>query len=134
MDVHFYSIIRLEFNQSHLNYYTELDAVQLRGSRIPPSISGLSNSHSVPSPLDNILPIRNRQLCMNVSDHHQSSIRHSLTPTEILMRNFIHLNMQDGLSAALDRSDNGFFDLLPVRSVQRFDHFVMTKHFPIGGI
>lgn len=31
----YFRLLRLEFNQSHLEYYTELDAVLLTGSKLP---------------------------------------------------------------------------------------------------
>jgi hypothetical protein len=54
-----------------------------------------------------------RQLSLGILDQ-PLSISGSLMPTEILMRNFIRLNVQVGLSAVLNHSYNGFFDMLPV--------------------
>lgn len=42
------------------------------------------------------------------------SVRDCLTPMDILSRGLARLHVQNGLTAALDISDNGYFDLLPV--------------------
>jgi len=116
-----HSTIRLEFNQSHLDYYTELDAVCLEGSRCHSedfqrapndcvsSISG--ENHAKLSHSDG------RSHCC-VQTGASISIREYLTPMDILSRGFARLHAQNGLTAALDISDNGCFDLLPVGSVE----------------
>lgn len=115
------STIRLEFNQSHLDYYTELDAVCLEGSRC-------HFADFQRSPTDHVSSVaRESHLKLSHSDvrsHHciQSgasvSIRECLTPMDILSRGFARLYAQNGLTAALDISDNGYFDLLPVGSIR----------------
>jgi len=42
------------------------------------------------------------------------SARECLSPMDILSRGLARLHVQNGLTAALDISDNGYFDLLPV--------------------
>ena len=116
-----HSTIRLEFNQSHLDYYTELDAVCLEGSRchsedfrrLPDDrVSSIaSENHTKLSHSDSRL-----RYC--VQSGASVSIRECLTPMDILSRGFARLHAQNGLTAALDISDNGYFDLLPVGNME----------------
>jgi len=112
-----HSTIRLEFNQSHLDYYTELDAVFLEGSRCHSEDFQRSANEHVSSMTGE------SQVKLSHSDGHSHyciqsgasvSIRECLTPMDILSRGFARLHVQNGLTAALDISDNGYFDLLPV--------------------
>jgi hypothetical protein len=67
--------------------------------------NNLSNIHRLHIDPESVLPIlQERSL----------SGRSGLVLTDILLHNFRHLHLQDGLSAALDISENGSFDLLPV--------------------
>ena len=46
------------------------------------------------------------------------SARECLSPMDILSRGLARLHVQNGLTAALDISDNGYFDLLPVCGIE----------------
>ena len=112
------SIIRLEFNQCHLDYYTELDAVCLEGSRC-------RREDFERLPHDRVRStVADDHMKLSHSDGHSHyyvqtgasvSVRECLTPMDILSRGLARLHVQNGLTAALDISDNGYFDLLPVR-------------------
>ena len=108
INVLMFSLIRLEFNHLHLQYYAELDAVCLHGIRPRSSRS----NHSMYANGDLLLSDPD-------SNHQSSRLDGILDPpgsktAEILARGFAHLHVSDGLSAALDVSDNGYFDALPV--------------------
>jgi len=115
--VYIVSIIRLELSQSHLDYYTEFDAVCLEGSRCrAEDVHRFPDDHVRSSSAGN-------QMRSALSDSHSHcyvqtgasvSARECLTPMDILSRGLARLHVQNGLTAALDISDNGFFDLLPV--------------------
>jgi len=116
-----HSTIRLEFNQSHLDYYTELDAVCLEGSRCRSK-----DFQRLPNDCDVSIAGENH-MKLSHSDGHSHycvqsgasvSIREYVTPMDILSRGFARLHAQNGLTAALDISDNGYFDLLPVGNME----------------
>jgi len=115
-----HSTIRLEFNQSHLDYYTELDAVFLEGSRCRSEDLQRSPSDRVSSSVSGESRVKlshsdgRSHYC--IQSGASVSIRECLTPMDILSRGFARLHAQNGLTAALDISHNGYFDLLPVRS------------------
>jgi len=117
--VHIFSIIRLELNQSHLDYYAEFDAVCLEGLRCR-----AEDFHS-PFPDDCVTSCtagsQIRSSYVDSHSHHyvqtgaSVSACECLTPMDILSRGLARLHVRNGLTAALDISDNGYFDLLPVR-------------------
>lgn len=116
--MHLFSIIRLEFNQSHLDYYTEFDAVCLEGSRCHSE-----DFQRLPDDYVRSTTSSENQMRSSYSDSHSHyyvqtgasvSVRECLTPMDILSRGLARLHVQNGLTAALDISDNGYFDLLPV--------------------
>jgi len=112
-----WSTIRLEFNQSHLDYYTELDAVCLEGSRCrSQDLQRLPNSHVSSAAGDGHvkLPHSDSHSHYYVQTGASVSARECLSPMDILSRGLARLHVQNGLTAALDISDNGYFDLLPV--------------------
>lgn len=83
----YFSLIRLEFNQSHLDYYTELDAVILYGER----------AHREP--------------------HKESQLTAAANKSEVsLTANlFRQLSLSDKKTEGQeDLGNNGYFDILPV--------------------
>jgi len=120
-----FSTIRLEFNQSHLDYYTELDAVRLEGSRCQSKDFQRFPSDRVGNSAGDC------QMKLSHSDSHSHShyyvqtgasvsARECLSPMDVLSRGLARLHVPNGLIAALDISDNGYFDLLPVRGAEVF--------------
>lgn len=113
--------IRLEFNQTHLDYYTELDAVCLEGSRCHSEDFQRLQYDCVASAAS-----QNHVKLSHTDSHSQYyvqtgasvSARECLSPMDILSRGLARLHVQNGLTAALDISDNGYFDLLPDEVVQ----------------
>jgi len=111
-----FSLIRLEFNSCQLDYYAELDAVCLVGSKVPPP-----NLMSILRPLNNACATMTPP-CTNGSTYSTvlncettADAGHQLRPhDQKILTGFFQLHLQDGLSAALDVSDNGYFDMLPV--------------------
>jgi len=117
------STIRLEFNQSHLDYYTELDAVCLEGSRCHSKDFQKSSDDYLRSTAgDNHMKSTHSDSYSHyyvpVQTGASVSVRECLTPMDIFSRGLIRLHIQSGLTAALDISDNGYFDLLPVRDTE----------------
>jgi len=111
------STIRLEFNQSHLDYYTELDAVCLEGSRChSEDVQQLRNDHVQKTASDSHIKLSHSDSHFQyyVQTGASVSARECLSPMDILSRGLARLHVQNGLTAALDISDNGYFDLLPV--------------------
>ncbi|KAI0234501.1 F-box/LRR-repeat protein 4 [Lamellibrachia satsuma] len=93
------NVIRLEFDQTCSGYYMELDAVCLHGVTTSPS--GVSEETlaqwDITSPsLHNC--------CRGDNIHNNAAI---------ITKGLAFLHVQDGLSAALDDTDNGHFDILP---------------------
>jgi len=135
-----YSTIRLEFNQSHLDYYTELDAVCLEGVRChSEDFQQLPSIHvqSTAGESDTKLSHSDSSLRQYVQIGASVTVREYLTPMDILSRGFARLHLQNGLTAALDVSDNGYFDLLPVGGATRtffdicFCHYSCSKYWDI---
>ena len=87
-----FSLIRLEFNQSHLDYYTELDAVILYGK----PARNETNKESKPSAAAN---------------------KSEVSLTANLFR---QLSLSDKKSEGQeDLENNGYFDILPVGHLRR---------------
>ena len=111
------STLRIEFNQSHLDYYTELDAICLRGTLAQSSQMQPQNvfTHSPQRPSLTLARagLSRQQKCV-MPTNGGLIVRDRFVPTDILLRGFARLHIQEGLSAALDLSDNGYFDVLPV--------------------
>jgi len=116
MCVYMFSTIRLELNQSHLDYYTELDAVCIEGSRCHSKDRQRLPDESVKTIADET-PMKLLQSdgrSQYIQTGASVSVRECLTPMDILSLGFARLSAPSGLTAALDISDNGYFDLLPV--------------------
>ena len=112
-----YSTVRLEFNQSHLDYYAEFDAVCLEGSRChSDDFQRLVDDHVRNSASESQMrsPHSDSHYHYYVQTGASVSVRECLSPMDILSRGLARLHIQNGLTAALDISDNGYFDLLPV--------------------
>jgi len=115
-----YSTIRLEFNQCHLDYYAEFDAVCLEGPRChSEDFPRLPDDHARRSDSENQMrsPHSDSRYHYYVQTGASVSVRECLSPMDILSRGLARLHVQNGLTAALDISDNGYFDLLPVGDV-----------------
>lgn len=113
-------LIRLEFNSCQLDYYAELDAVCLVGSKAPPP-----NMTSFLRPLDNacanVTPCANGSPYSTLLDQCETAVDagHQLRlHDQKILSGFLQLHLLDGLSAALDVSDNGYFDMLPQEVIQ----------------
>ena len=105
IDFFFLSILRLELNSTNLEYYTELDAAVLFG--VKPSASP---NAALPGKSSSVDPPQFNKPTVNSESDHQSA--HS---GESVVEGLSRLHLRDGLSAALEESDNGYFDMLPVR-------------------
>ena len=110
------SLIRLEFNQSQNDYYTELDAVKLVGILPTTECHSSSNVTDFGSSVDPEGFEQNGYL----NDIIREPVKES--NIEKFSKGILELHLQDGvcsslhhgISAVLDMSDNGHFDRLPV--------------------
>lgn len=106
-----FSLIRLEFNSCLLDYYTELDAVCLVGCKMtePCLISEINSDDDVTYTNGS-----SENLDVESKDIDDIACPRKLPSSELFTRGLVQLHLQDGLSAALDTFDNGYFDVLPV--------------------
>lgn len=108
-------LIRLEFNSCLLEYYTELDAVCLVGCKTtePCLISDINLGDDVIYTNGNF-----ESLDIESKDLDNIACPRKLPSSELFTRGLVQLHLQDGLSAALDTFDNGYFDVLPQEVIQ----------------
>lgn len=92
------SIIRLEFNHEHLDYYTEIDAVELSGNIV------LAEDEPL-------------QQCHDTED----------IDTKVTTRLMKQLSINEEVETSELCSDNGFFDLLPVSTPFQTVQIIMFR-------
>ena len=121
-------MIRLEFNSTLLDYYAELDAVRLHGvvdtAHLPSSgpASGPASGHASPTHTQSDRggsPTGRAHGGGDLASNQCSSSATNLTESceTRVSTQLAELHLIDGLTAALDGPNNGYFDTLPVSEI-----------------
>ena len=119
--------LQVEFHSVGVDYYTEIDAVRMTGSQLPPP-------GTIVAAVEQFQPIIQEShisICETDQTDRDNSAENSVKATPLLecekstknsadtiAKELAELHLLDGISAALAHSDNGLFDRLPEEVLQ----------------